>query len=105
MAKFRTALVAAMALALSGCVAKTAAAVVKAPVKLASGAVDLATPSQSERDEKRGRDLRKTQEKLRSMERDRAKQVEKCRKGDGSACDKAESLDRQMADLRRAMAP
>lgn len=102
---FRTALVVAIALALSGCVAKTAAAVVTAPVKVASGAVDLATTSQSERDEKRGRELRKTQEQLRDMERDRTKQAEKCRKGDQRACDKAESLDRQMADLRRAMVP
>jgi hypothetical protein len=101
----RPALVAVIALALSGCVARTAASVVTAPVRAASGAVDLATTSQSERDEKRGRELRKTQEKLREMERDRAKQAEKCRKGDQAACDKAESLDRQMADLRRTMMP
>src|SRR5688572_24932929 len=45
--------------ALSGCVASTLANVVTAPVKVASSAVDLATTSQSEADEKRGRELRK----------------------------------------------
>ena len=48
---------------LSGCVvgtvAKTAVDVVTLPVKVASAGVDAATTSQSEADEKRGRELRK----------------------------------------------
>jgi Spy/CpxP family protein refolding chaperone len=93
-------IVALAALALSGCVAKTAATVVTAPVRLASGAVDLATTSQSERDEKRGRELRETQEKLRDLEKDRARQQKRCDAGDARACDRVASIDRQMADLR-----
>ena len=51
-------------LALSGCftVAKTAVDVVTLPVKVVAKGVDLATTSQSEADEKRGRDLRKAEE-------------------------------------------
>ena len=43
---------------LSGCIAKTAANVVTAPVRVTSKAVDMATTSQSEADEKRGRRMR-----------------------------------------------
>ena len=53
-------------LALSGCVvgtiASTAVDVVTLPVKAVSKSVDLATTSQSEADQKRGRDLRKAEE-------------------------------------------
>ena len=52
-------------LGLGGCVvtaAKTAVAIVTLPVKVVSKGVDLATTSQSEADEKRGRDLRKAEE-------------------------------------------
>jgi hypothetical protein len=67
---------------LSGCVvgtvARTAVDVVTLPVKVASAGVDAATTSQSEADEKRGRELRKQDE-------ERGKQVramlERCRKG------------------------
>lgn len=50
--------------ALSGCVsvAKTAVDVATLPVKAVSKGVDLATTSQSEADEKRGRELRKAEE-------------------------------------------
>ena len=53
-------------LALSGCivgtVAETAVDVVTLPVKAVAKGVDLATTSQSEADEKRGRALRKAEE-------------------------------------------
>jgi hypothetical protein len=51
--------------ALGGCVtsvAKTAFDVVTLPVKVVSAGVDAATTSQSEADEKRGRELRKADE-------------------------------------------
>ncbi|MGH6705702.1 MAG: hypothetical protein ACREB1_02725 [Sphingomicrobium sp.] len=59
----RLLLLAALA-ALSGCVsvAKTAVDVATLPVKAVSKGVDLATTSQSEADEKRGRELRKAEE-------------------------------------------
>jgi hypothetical protein len=67
---------------LSGCVvgtvAKTAVDVATIPVKVASAGVDAATTSQSERDEKAGRELRKQDE-------ERAKQAramqERCARG------------------------
>ena len=51
-------------LMLSGCytVAKTAVDVVTLPLKAVSAGVDAATTSQSEADEKRGRELRKAEE-------------------------------------------
>ncbi len=78
----RIALVLALPLALAGCVvgtiAKTAVDVATLPVKAVSAGVDAATTSQSEADEKRGRELRKQDE-----ERGRQYQqmVERCRKG------------------------
>ena len=66
---------------LSGCVgslAKTAVDVVTLPVRVASAGVDAVTTSQSEADEKRGREIRKQEE-------ERGKQLrladERCRKG------------------------
>ena len=61
-----------------GTVAKTAVDVVTLPVKVASAGVDAVTTSQSEADEKRGRQARKQDE-------ERGRQVrlaqERCRKG------------------------
>jgi hypothetical protein len=72
----------AASLSLSGCVvasvAETAVDVVTLPVKVASAGVDAVTTSQSERDEKLGREMRK-------QDQARAKQYrlayERCRKG------------------------
>ena len=61
----RIILILALPIALSGCItsiAKTAVDVVTLPVKVVSKSVDLATTSQSEADEKRGRELRKAEE-------------------------------------------
>ena len=74
------------ALSLSGCLAKTALDVVTAPVKIASKAVDLATTSQSEADEKRGRELRKREEQLGKLDRQREKLARECDDGNNSAC-------------------
>jgi hypothetical protein len=59
----------ALALALPGCVAKTALDVVTLPVKAASAAVDAATTSQAEADQKRGRQIRKYEECIGREER------------------------------------
>lgn len=85
---------------LSGCLAKTALDVVTAPVKVAGKAVDMATTSQSERDEKRGRDLRKREERYGKLERDYGKQVRKCQDGSSSACGEAERTWSEMEALR-----
>ena len=69
-------------LALSGCVvgtvARTAVDVVTLPVKAVSAGVDAATESQSEADEKSGREMRKADEERGRLARDLA---ERCRKG------------------------
>lgn len=78
----RTTLLLAAAVSLSGCVvgtvAKTAVDVVTLPVKVVSAGVDAATTSQSEADEKRGRELRKAEEERGRQARLMA---ERCRKG------------------------
>lgn len=48
---------------LNGCVARTAVSIVTLPVRAASAGVDAVTTSQSEADEKRGRALRKQEER------------------------------------------
>ncbi|MEM7665396.1 MAG: hypothetical protein AAF250_06025 [Pseudomonadota bacterium] len=86
-------------LALSGCLARAAVDVVTAPVKVGSKAVDLATTSQSEADEKRGRELRKREEKLGKLERRYEKQTEKCREGDDEACEKARATYSEIQEI------
>lgn len=61
---------AALALPLGGCIAKTAVDIVTLPVKVASSAVDAVTTSQAEADEKRGRAIRKHDECLGREERE-----------------------------------
>ncbi len=73
-------------LLLPGCIARTAIDVVTAPVKIVSKAADLATTSQSEADEKRGRELRMQEGDLGKLDRKRGKLAKKCDKGDRSAC-------------------
>ena len=72
----------ALPLLLTGCVvgtvAETAVDVVTLPVKVVSSGVDAATTSQSEADEKRGRELRKQDEERGRQARAMA---ERCRKG------------------------
>jgi hypothetical protein len=82
-------LVSCAALALSGCIVRAAADVVTAPIKIGSKAVDLATTSQSEADEKRGREIRRREEELGKLERRYGKQRKQCDNGDEDACEEA----------------
>lgn len=95
----RCVVMAALAAASGGCVAKTAFDVVTAPVKVVSKGVDLATTSQSEADEKRGRALRQREERLGRVEREHSRATQRCAGGDDRACDKADALATEMADL------
>lgn len=88
-----------MAVALQGCLAKTALDVATAPVKIGSKAVDLATTSQSEADEKRGREIRKREERLAKLDRRLRDQEDDCLKGDDAACREAVSMRREMDAL------
>jgi hypothetical protein len=60
----RIALTALMALMLSGCIVRTAADVVTAPVRAVGQAADWATTSQDEADRNRGREMREEEERL-----------------------------------------
>jgi hypothetical protein len=93
----------AIPLMLGGCLAKTAVDVVTAPVKVASGAVDLATTSQSEADEKRGRELRKREERLGKMDREYEKQLTRCQDGNRNACNEASNAWAEMQTLRASV--
>lgn len=85
----RVIVVGVAAVALQGCLAKTAVSAVTLPVKVASSAVDAATTSQSEADQKRGREIRQREERLGKLQRDYDKQIDKCGDGDNQACDDA----------------
>lgn len=88
-------LVLSSAVLLSGCVS-IVKDVVTAPVKIVSKTADVLTTSQSESDEKRGRELRKREEALGKLTRQRDKAREKCADGNEDACAKAEQLGEQI---------
>lgn len=84
----------------TGCIAKTAVDVVTAPVKIVGKGVDLATTSQSEADEKRGRALRKREEELGRLARKRNRALDDCEDGDRKACREAQELSEEIEDLQ-----
>lgn len=86
----------AMVLLLSGCVASVVKDVVTAPVKIVSKTADVLTTSQSESDEKRGRELRKREEALGKLARQRDRAREKCDDGNEEACAIATQLNEQI---------
>src|SRR6187397_2837282 len=89
----------AAALTLQGCLAKTAVSAVTLPVKIASSGVDLATTSQSEADQKRGREIRQREERLGKLQRDYEKHIKHCGEGDRNACDQARETYAEMQVL------
>jgi hypothetical protein len=74
----------ALALALPGCLAKTAVDVVTLPVKVASAGVDAVVTTQAESDRKRGRKIREQEECIGKEDRQARKQD---REPDYSKCD------------------
>lgn len=85
---------------LQGCVASMVSNVVTAPVKIVSKTTDILTTSQSESDEKRGRDMRKREENVGKLSRQLKKVQERCADGDRDACKKARDLRDQIEDER-----
>ena len=81
---------------LSGCVSLVSD-VVTAPIKIVSKTADVLTTSQSEADEKRGREMRKREESLGKLSRQRDKAREKCDDGNKDACARAADLNEQIA--------
>lgn len=89
------------ALTLQGCVAKAVVNAVTLPVRAVGAGVDAVTTSQSEADEKRGREIRKREERLGELDRAYAKQIERCRDGDEDACDRAAAINAESEALLR----
>ncbi len=90
-------------LALQGCIARAAANIVTLPVKAVSAGVDAATESQSEADEKRGREIRRREERLGSLERDYDKAMERCGNGDDTACERAQAIRAEQRALMQGV--
>ncbi len=86
-------------LALQGCLAKAAVSAVTLPVKAASRGVDLATTSQSEADEKRGREIRRREERLGILQRDYDRAMRRCGDGDNAACQQGQAIRAEMKAL------
>jgi len=93
------------ALALGGCSIGSIAGGATTPLKTASKAVDLATTSQSEADEKRGRKLRKLEEKYAKLERNYRKEGKRCAKGNAKACEKRDAILEKMEAIRVQLPP
>ena len=85
----RVLVIGSAAFALQGCLARTAVSAVTLPVRVASKGVDLATTSQSEADQARGREIRQREERLGRLQRDYGRQMTRCQDGDRRACDQA----------------
>lgn len=90
----------AATLLLSGCIASTAASIVTAPVRMVGGGVDMLTTSQSEADEKRGRDLRRREERYGRLQREYDRHSRQCMQGDEEACDRARTEYGEIQNLR-----
>lgn len=101
MPKLPILMMAAAPLLLGGCLARTAIDVVTAPVRVASSAVDLVTTSQSEADEKRGREMRRQDEEIGQIERDYEDLADACDDGNQRACRDAARLRLVIDDMRR----
>lgn len=76
----RALLILVLPVALSGCIAKTAVDLVTLPVRVVSAGVDAVTTSQSEADQRRGREIREEEERLGRLARrcDRNPDREEC---------------------------
>jgi hypothetical protein len=96
----RLIVLAILAPALSGCVAKALVDVATAPVRVASKAVDLTTTSQSEADENRGRELRKLEERYGKLGRDHRKAERLCSEGHLPSCAKRDQIAGEMDIIR-----
>ena len=90
----------------TGCIARAAFDAATLPVRtasktvgLASDVVDLATTSDSERDQKRGREIRRREERLGKLDREYREQLDDCDDGKRKACRKARETYAEMRAL------
>jgi hypothetical protein len=82
---------------LSACVGSIVKDIVTAPIKIVSKTADVMTTSQSEADEKRGRDIRNREGNLGKLYRKSAKAREDCADGERRACAEYKQLEAQIA--------
>ena len=80
---------------LAGCVSAVKT-VVTAPVKAVGQVADWSTTSQDEADRNRGREMRKSEERVGKLSRQRDKAAEKCRDGNAEQCQRAEVLEHEI---------
>ena len=80
---------------LAGCVSAVKT-VVTAPVKAVGQVADWSTTSQDESDRNRGREMRKREERVGKLSRQRDKAAEKCRDGSEEQCRRAEVLEHEI---------
>ncbi|GGJ35292.1 hypothetical protein CDQ92_05290 [Sphingopyxis bauzanensis] len=86
---------------LTGCISAVKT-VVTAPVKAVGQVADWTTTSQDESDRNRGREMRKREEQLGRLSRQRDKAAEKCRGGNEDQCQRAEVLDHEIEAMMAA---
>lgn len=96
----RAMLVLGTAFMLSGCVTSIVKDVVTAPIKIVSKTADVLTTSQSESDEKRGKEMRKREEALGKLARQRDKAREKCENGDQEACARVSAINDRISEAQ-----
>jgi hypothetical protein len=83
---------------LTGCISAVKT-VVTAPVKAVGQVADWSTTSQDESDRNRGREIRKREEQMGKLTRQRDKAAEKCQSGNNEQCQRAEVLDHEIEAL------
>lgn len=103
----RRAIVLCVLVMLPGCVAKSAFDLATAPVRIASRAVgttadayDRVTVSDSERDQKRGREIRKREERYGKLSKDYDRALRRCDRGDDEACANAREIYGELNAMR-----
>ena len=97
---FRIVVVMVSALVLSGCIARTAASVVTAPVRAGAQVADWATTSQDEADRARGRALRHREEQLGRLSRQRDSAARSCAAGNAGACAEQRRIESDINTLQ-----
>lgn len=92
---------------LPGCVAKSAFDLATMPVRAGARAVsttadayDRVTVSQSERDQKRGREIRRREERYGELARDYDRAMQRCDRGNDDACADARQIYGEMNAMR-----
>ena len=80
---------------LTGCISAVKT-VVTAPVKAVGQVADWSTTSQDESDRNRGREMRKREEQLGKLSRQRDKAAAKCQNGNEEQCQRAEVLEHEI---------